>query len=138
MISNLLTAAARLSVLLVVAASTAGAADCPAVDPTPARPASGTSYCPPIDRPGTAGLRLFVDRRSGRLRAPTAEEARALIESGGRGAEYLEPIEIVVHPNGMRTVDLKGAFSYELVTRRNADGSFSTTCRPVGSKSEEK
>jgi len=135
MTSNLFTAAARLGVLLAAAASMAGAADCPPVDPVPA---AVTSYCPPVDRPGTAGLRLFVDRRTGRMRAPTPEEARALIESGGRGAEHLEPIEIVVHPNGMRTVDLKGAFSYELYTRRNSDGSFSTRCRPVGSKPEEK
>ena len=89
-----------------------------------------------MDRVGKAALRIFLDRRTGRLRAPTPEEARALFESGGRGVEDLEPIEIVVHPDGMRSIDLKGAFSSAVVSRRNPDGSLSTRCVPAGPATE--
>ena len=86
-----------------------------------------------MDSVGSAALRVFLDRRTGRLRAPTAEEARALFESGGRTVAYLEPLEVVHHPNGMRTVNLKGAFSFKAVAKRNPDGSLSMTCVPPGS-----
>jgi hypothetical protein len=89
-----------------------------------------------VDRVGKAALRIFLDRRTGTLRPPTPDEARALFESGALAVEGLEPIEIVVHPNGMRTVDLKGAFSYAVVSRRNPDGSLSTRCIPTGSGTE--
>jgi hypothetical protein len=111
----------------------ASGADCPPID---SPPATVTAYCPAVDRVGKAGLRIFLDRRTGRLRAPTREEARALIESGGLGIDGLEPIEIVVHPNGMRSADLKGAFSYEVVSRRNADGSLSMRCIPTGPRAD--
>jgi hypothetical protein len=110
----------------------AGGGECPATDvPGP----SARVWCPPIDRagpPARAALRVFLDRRTGRLRAPTPEEARALVETGGAGPEYLEPLEVVVHPNGMRSVDLKGAFSFNVVTRKNPNGSVSTRCVPAG------
>ena len=91
-----------------------------------------------MDRAGSAGLRIFLDRRTGRVRAPTPEEARALVESGGRGVEFLEPLEIVVHPDGMRSVDLKGAFSSRVVARRNPDGSITKRCLPKGADAEKK
>jgi hypothetical protein len=102
--------------------------DCPAIDP-PLPPRT----CPAIDpvRPAPrAGLRVFLDRRTGRVRPPTPEEARALVESAGRGVEYLEPLEIVVSPDGMRSVDLKGAFEARIEVRRNPDGSISERCVP--------
>jgi hypothetical protein len=110
------------------------AQDCPPIDPP--RPAL-TAKCPAIDPAGAARLRVFLDRRTGRLRPPTPEEARTLFEAGGRGLEHLEPIEVVQHPNGMRTVDLKGAFSHRIVMKRNPDGSVSTRCVP-GAAAEER
>ena len=109
--------------------SAARGADCPAID---SPPVSVTASCPAVDRVAKAGLRIFLDRRTGKLRAPTPEEARALFESGGTGLEDLEPIEVVTHANGMRTVDLKGAFSHAVVSHRNPDGSVTTRCVPAG------
>jgi hypothetical protein len=129
-------AAAGLAAAGLFAGSTAGGVDCPAIDPAPpaARP------CPAVDtvaRAGPAGLRVFLDRRTGRIRPPTPEEARALFEGGGTGAAHLVPIEVVTHPDGMRSVDLKGAFSHRLTLRRNPDGSVSAVCRPNGLVPEE-
>jgi hypothetical protein len=106
------------------------AQDCPNVDP-PARPAT---ECPAIDpiRATGPGLRMFIDRRTGRVRPPTIDEIRALAAAGGPAVEYLEPLEIVVHPDGMRSVDLKGAFEFRVVAKRNPDGSFSARCLPPG------
>lgn len=66
------------------------------------------------------------------MRAPTLEEIRALAAEGTSGAEYLEPLEVVVYPDGMRSVDLKGAFEFRVVAKRNADGSLSARCLPPG------
>ncbi len=129
--------AGRMAVLVGLATfrpTAAPAGDCPPVDP----PRPVVSECPAADPVGRAGLRVFRDRRTGRLRAPTPEEARALFASGGRGIESLEPLEIVVHPDGMRSVDLKGAFDSEIVVRRNPDGSLATICRSAGSMQEKK
>ena len=82
--------------------------------------------------PGTRALRVFLDRRTGRVRPPTPEEARALFESAGKSVEYLEPLEIVVSPDGTRSVDLKGAFEARIEVRRAPDGSLSTRCAPDG------
>ena len=111
------------------------AQECPAVDPPPVKLARD---CPAVDRVGGAGLRVFLDLRTGRVRAPTPEEARALVESGGRGVEFLEPLEIVVHPDGTRSVDLKGAFSSRVVARRSPDGSVRTLCLPQAANPEKK
>ncbi len=126
----------RAGVLLLVAAAFAPGADlpprdCPAIDP----PAT-VRVCPAVDpvRPAGAGLRIFLDRRNGRVRPPTPEEARALVESGGRGVEYLEPFEIVVSPDGMRSVNLKGAFQASIEMRREPDGSLRTRCAPAGAE----
>jgi len=105
--------------------------ECPAIDsPSPA----SAPYCPAVDPVGRASLRVFLDRRTGRLRAPTPEEARALFEARGRGVEYLEPLEVVRHPDGMRSVNLKGAFASQIVAHKNPDGSVSTRCVPAGAE----
>ena len=100
------------------------AAECPAIDPPAA------AACPAVDpiRPRAPGLRVFLDRHTGRIRPPTLAEIRALGEAGGREVEYLEPIEVVVEPDGTRRVDLKGAFEAQVVVRRRPDGSLETRC----------
>jgi len=119
-----LAAAAAASILLTPLLP---AAECPAIDP----PAGGDVVCPAIDVPGGAGLRVFRDRRTGRFRAPTPEEARALYEARGKAIESLQPFEVVVHPNGMRSVDLKGAFAFDVILTRRPDGSVTARCVPA-------
>jgi hypothetical protein len=122
--------AAAAALLAISAGAPIPAQDCPNVDPPP-RPAL---ECPAIDarRPAGPGLRIFLDRRTGRVRAPTLEEIRALAAEGRPGADYLEPLEVVVYPDGMRSVDLKGAFEFRVVAKRNKDGSLSARCLPPG------
>lgn len=77
-----------------------------------------------------AGWRAFRDPKTGKLRAPTPEEASELSRRATRKSAAPVAFEVVVHPDGMKSVDLKGAFSMSLVARRNADGSIAYECRP--------
>lgn len=78
----------------------------------------------------SAGFRAFRDPSTGKLREPTAEEARALSRDMARKSAAPVAFEILVHPDGTKSVDLKGAFSMSLVARRRPDGSISYECRP--------
>ena len=128
--------AAAAALVAISAAAQIPAQDCPNVDPPP-WPAL---ECPAIDaiRPAGPGLRMFLDRRTGRVRAPTLEEIRALAGEGRSGADDLVPLEVVVYPDGMRSVDLKGAFEFRVVAKRNPDGSISARCVPPGTTDREK
>lgn len=83
-----------------------------------------------VKRAGTAGMRAFRDPETGRLREPTAEEARKLSRMA-RAFVRQQELEAVAHPNGMTSVDLKDAFLLDIVARRNPDGSISLDCAPV-------
>lgn len=77
----------------------------------------------------SAGWRAFKDPKTGKLREPTREEASKLSHDAARKGPAPVDFEVIVHPNGMKSVDLKGAFHMSLVARRNPDGSISYTCR---------
>ena len=80
----------------------------------------------------SGGWRAFRDPSTGKLREPTAEEAQALSrEMAGKTAAPVA-FEVLVHPDGTRSVDLRGAFAMSLVARRMPDGSISYECRPAG------
>ena len=79
-----------------------------------------------------AGWRAFRDPVTGKLREPTPEEALELSRrAAARKSVAPVAFEVVVHPDGMKSVDLQGAFDMSLVARRNADGSISYECRPA-------
>ncbi|MGH9398920.1 MAG: post-PEP-CTERM-1 domain-containing protein [Thermoanaerobaculia bacterium] len=116
----------RLAVAVAAAASLASAlpagepAACPAIDP------------PPATQP-RAGLRAFRDPETGELRAPTPGESAALARAEAETAPAEEPIfEVIVHPDGMKTVDLRGAFAASIVVTRNPDGSLTLRCVSAG------
>jgi hypothetical protein len=97
-----------------------------------ARPVSSPA-CPADDGVGRAGLRAFIDPQTGQLREPTPEEAAELAAAvHAARLQALSELEVVVHPDGMKSVDLKDAFMIDLVARRNPDGSFSIGCLPPG------
>ena len=99
--------------------------------------------CPGIDpvardlsRP-QAGLRAFRDPVTGKLRPPTREEAAALARTQAQAAPEREiAFEVVVHPNGMKSVDLQGAFDQATVATRNPDGSIRMRCVPARSTAD--
>jgi hypothetical protein len=98
-------------------------------------PASRRSaYCPAVDPPAgsTSGYLAFRDPVTGKLRQPTVEEAAAFAARRARAAPERTPVfEIVIHPNGMRSVDLNGAFDAATVAVRNPDGTVTLGCAPA-------
>lgn len=93
--------------------------------------------CPPIDPPQAAGpragLRAFRDPVTGELRRPTREEAAALAGAEGEAEPERQPVfEVILHPDGMKSVDLQGAFLAAAVATRNPDGSITVRCVPAG------
>ena len=104
----------------------------PARDSAAVRPAPDTA-CPADDSVARAGLRAFIDPQTGQLRAPTPEEAAELAAAvHAARLQTLSELEVVVHPDGMKSVDLKDAFMIDLVARRNPDGTLSIGCLPPG------
>lgn len=94
--------------------------------------------CPAIDRAAadparTAGLLAFRDQATGLLRQPTAEEAAALARAAAaQAAPESQPVlEVIVHPDGMKTLDLKGRFEAAVVATRNPDGTVALRCVPA-------
>jgi hypothetical protein len=79
-------------------------------------------------RPAQAGWRVFVDPRTGALREPTREEALELSRASAQRPGGFVVFEVVTHPDGTRSVDLRDAFEAQLVARRNPDGSISMEC----------
>jgi hypothetical protein len=97
-----------------------------------AAPAAIGPECPPEESAGQGGFRAFIDPETGELREGTPEEQRAL--SSGARALSANPAEIpvvVVYPDGMVVVDLKGQFMQSLTAVRNPDGSLSVGCGPA-------
>ena len=82
----------------------------------------------------SAGWRAFRDPHTGKLREPTAEEARALSRDMARKTAAPIPFEVLVHPDGTKSVDLQGAFAMSLVARRRPDGSITYECRPAAAE----
>jgi len=106
---------------LAVAQTAGEPASCPAIDP-----AART-----LSRPA-AGLRAFRDPVTGKLRQPTSEEAAALARAEAEAAPERDLVfEVVVHPDGMKSVDLHGAFDVAAVATRNPDGSVTIRCVPA-------
>jgi hypothetical protein len=97
-----------------------GAARCPAIDP----PVRGAGLA-------AGGLRVFRDPVTGQIRRPTPEEAARIAESEP-APESQPAFEVVVHPDGMQSVDLHGALAARLVIARAPDGSLTLRCLPPG------
>ena len=87
--------------------------------------------CPADETLGQGGFRAFIDPETGELREGTPEEQRAL-SAGARteASNAAEIPEMVVYPDGMIVVDLKGQFMQSVTVVRNPDGSLSTRCGP--------
>ena len=129
---------ALLLLLLTICAMPAGAAQKSSKTPTKrprkpvaAAPAVVGPECPAEETFGQGGFRAFIDPETGELREGTPEEQRAL-SAGARAesANAAESPEIVVYPDGMVVVDLKGQFMQSVTMVRNPDGSLSMRCGP--------
>jgi hypothetical protein len=129
---------ALLLLMLTICAMPAGAAEKrpkprpkDAPKPAAAAPAAVGPECPADETYGQVGFRAFIDPVTGELREGTPEEQRAL--SAGLSAEsanIAESPEIVLYPDGLMVVDLKGHFMQSVTLVRNPDGSLSMRCGP--------
>lgn len=96
----------------------------------PPAPAAVGPECP-AEGLGLAGFRAFIDPETGELREGTPAEQRALADgTHAEASNIAESPEVVVYPDGVVVVDLKGHFMQSVVVVRNPDGSLSTRCGP--------
>jgi len=80
-----------------------------------------------------AGQSVAIDRKTGKLRQPTPEEARAL----AKGLKQLlnrsaDGLKMKVQADGTKTLDLQGRFLSLAVAQRNQDGTVSEQCVTTG------
>ncbi len=114
----------RFAAIVLIAAATS--LPLAAADPS-------TGDCPAIDEPSfiaSARVRAFVDPATGQLRAPSEEELKQLALERLRSAAPAPGFEMVVHPDGMKSVDLKDAFLFDVVLETGPDGSTAMRCVP--------
>jgi hypothetical protein len=72
------------------------------------------------------------DPVTGRLRAPTAEERRALMESARRSlALVAQPTFVETYPDGSKHAHLGPEFFQWSVVRKNPDGTLTFDCLPT-------
>ncbi|HEY7171484.1 MAG TPA: hypothetical protein VH417_11595 [Vicinamibacterales bacterium] len=72
---------------------------------------------------------ITVDRQTGQLRVPTAEETQELVDRlvamTNRSTDGLQAVTLA---NGTTTVDLQGRFESVMVARPNPDGTSEVRC----------
>jgi hypothetical protein len=125
------TSAALAALALAASAGAATAADAPVSD-TQAQAAAAVQ---------ADGRRAVRDKVTGKLRAPTAEEAEAMRAGEGaaraaRGAAEpgakTGPVRVVQHSGGMRSAVLGTEYLVTLKAQRRADGSLDITHNQPG------
>jgi hypothetical protein len=128
----------RIGVVLHLAP--APAARCPAIDPPtallrqPVLQSLGEGGGSGGQAPGAlaaGGFRVFRDPVTGQIRQPTPEEA-ARIAASEPAPESQPAFKILVHPDGMQSVDLHGSLAATLIVTRAPDGTVTVTCLPPG------
>ena len=74
-------------------------------------------------------MQAFVDPSTGRLRQPTADEARQLAEQvRSLLRQDIDDLEVVRHPNGMLSVDLKDRFHSVAFATVDQTGQLALQC----------
>jgi hypothetical protein len=78
---------------------------------------------------GAGGLQVAVDPATGKLRPPTAAEARVLAAGLDKVVnDSAEGLEAVTWPDGTVTVDLEGRFASVAVVSFDDDGTLTMEC----------
>lgn len=76
-----------------------------------------------------ASQKITIDAQTGRLRKPTVEEARAIVETiTGHTNRSSEGLRAKRGPNGIRTLDLEGRFQSVVLAKPNPDGTNEIRC----------
>lgn len=118
-----ITSATLASLALAVSASAATAADATVAD-TQAQPGAAAQ---------ADSRRAVRDKVTGKLRAPTAEEAEAMRASQGTArAAKSAPVRVVQHNGGMRSAVLGPEYLVTLKAQRQPDGTLAITHNQPG------
>ena len=76
-----------------------------------------------------ANQKIKIDAKTGRLRTPTAEEARAIVETlKGLTNRSSDDLHVVQAANGASMVDLQGRYQNVVLAKPNADGTNEIRC----------
>ena len=76
-----------------------------------------------------ANQKITIDAQTGRLRKPTVEEARALVDTlTGLTNRSTKGLHVEKAENGMSKVDLQGRFQTVVLAKPNADGTNEVRC----------
>jgi hypothetical protein len=76
-----------------------------------------------------ANQKITIDAQTGRMRKPTVEEARALVDTiTGLTNRSSKGLHIEKAENGMRKVDLQGRFQTVVLAKPNPDGTNEVRC----------
>ena len=76
-----------------------------------------------------ANQRITIDAQTGRLRKPTVEEARAMVETiTGLTDRSTKGLKVERGPHGVKHVDLKGRFQSVVLAKPNPDGTNEIRC----------
>lgn len=79
-------------------------------------------------KPAASGLIAFRDPITGEQRQPTEEELRRIGDASRGAAPEPDVTELIVHPDGSKTLRVKSGFWMSVVVRRNADGTVEQKC----------
>lgn len=128
-------AGCSLLVVGAVLAAAAARAGEPATAPAPEQVliAVVTEACPAVDEAPLAGVKAFIDPKTGQLRPPTPEEERELASAGPAGARLKGAVvfKALLAPNGMLSLVLGDEFMNDVVVRQSPDGGMSYVCVPA-------
>jgi hypothetical protein len=76
-----------------------------------------------------ANQKIKIDPQTGKLRTPTAEEARAIVETvAGLTNRSSKGLRVSQEPNGTTKVDLQGRFQTVVLAKPNPDGTNEIRC----------
>ena len=76
-----------------------------------------------------ANQKIKIDPKTGKLRTPTAEEARAIVETiQGLTNRSADDLQVVQEANGMSKIDLQGRFQNVVIAKPNPDGTNEIRC----------
>lgn len=76
-----------------------------------------------------ANQKITIDAQTGRLRKPTVEEARAIVETiTGHTDRSSKGLRVQPGPNGTTMLDLQGRFQNVVLAKPNPDGTNEVRC----------
>lgn len=81
-----------------------------------------------VEPAAASGLRAFRDPVTGELRQPTEDELRSIDEGSRRALPEERVSELIVHPDGSKSMNLVSGYMTSVVVRKDAQGKVEKRC----------